>query len=189
MIQSAILAALNHLVAQSGWAKARFAPFAGRRAILAMPPWQLSLAVTGDGRFEAAEAGSADVTVELPADGPLLALQGIERVLAEAHVSGNAEFATALSFVFRHLRWDAEEDLSKLVGDMAARRLANGAEALLRWQKETAVRLSGNLSEYLTEEAALAVPGREIADFSRDVAELRDDVARVEQRLGRLAAG
>jgi ubiquinone biosynthesis protein UbiJ len=188
VIQSAILGALNHLLDQADWARMRLIPFVGRQAVLTMPPWRLALTVTASGSFEPADGEEADVTVELPAQTPLLALQGVDRALAQARVTGNAEFATALSFVFRHLRWDAEEDLSRLVGDIAARRLVSKAQGLLSWQAQAADRLARNVSEFLIEEAALAVPGGQVHDFSRDVAELREEVARLERRLGRLGA-
>lgn len=189
MIQQALLGALNHLLAQAGWARARLIPFAGRQAALLMPPWRLAFRIGSQGYFEAVGDAEADVTVELPADTPLLALQGIGRVLGGAHVTGNAEFATALSDVFKHLRWDAEEDLARLVGDVAAHRLVGAAGSVVGWQRQFAGRLTANLAEYLTEESRLMASGGEVKGFSRDVVQLRDDVARLEQRLGRIKPG
>lgn len=189
MIQQTVLGGLNHLLTQADWARVRLQPFAGRQAAFVMPPWRLAFRVSDRGQFEPVGEADTDVTVELPADAPLLALQGIDRVPGSAHVTGNAEFATALSHVFKHLRWDAEEDIARLVGDVAAHRLVKGAETVIGWHRQLADRLAANLSEYLTEEAALAATGRDIKGFSRDVARLRDDTARLEQRLGRFKPG
>ncbi len=186
MIAAPALSALNHLLAQASWARSRLAPFAGRRAQFDLPPWRLVFVVTADGLCEAAVGDEPDVTIGLPADAPLLALQGIDRVMTVAHVSGNAEFATALSFVLKNLRWDAEEDLSKLVGDIAAHRLVGGAASLIAWQRQSRQRLVENLGEYLTEESRLLAPGRELADFRREIDQLVDGLAVLQARVRRL---
>ena len=181
-----ILSALNHLLGQAAWARQQLKPFAGRKASFDMPPWQLAFAISADGYFEPVAEGEIDVTVTLPADTPLAALQGLDRAMAGAHVTGNAEFATALSFVLKNLRWDAEEDLARLVGDIAAHRIAGAAASLAAWQKRAADSLATNLAEYLTEEAQLLTPARELADFRAEVEELGDRLAALEARVGRL---
>ena len=137
--EAPVLGALNHLLGQAAWARRQACALRGPQARFDMPPWQLDVVVTEDGLFAAdrAKARSTSPSRCRPKR-PLLALQGIDRVMAAAHVTGNAEFATALSFVLRNLRWDAEEDLSTLVGDIAAHRsLAAVPPRLTSWQKRT----------------------------------------------------
>jgi ubiquinone biosynthesis protein UbiJ len=186
MIESLVLGALNHLLGQAAWARKQLQPFAGRQARFDMPPWQLSFVVSADGLFEPVGEGDVDVTVSLPAETPLLALQGIDRAMAGAHVTGNAEFATALSFVLKNLRWDAEEDLSKLVGDVAAHRIAGVSSRLTFWQKETARNVTENVAEYLGEEARLLVPRHELTKFAANLADLDRRLADAARRLGKL---
>jgi ubiquinone biosynthesis protein UbiJ len=183
VIDRLILGALNHLLGHAGWAHQQLSAFAGRQARFDMPPWQLAFAVSGDGLFEPVGEGDIDVTVTLPADTPLIALQGIDRAMAGAHVTGNAEFATALSFVLKNLRWDAEEDLSRVVGDVAAHRVVDGATRLLSWQREAARNLVENLAEYLGEESALLVPTRELARFRDDLADFNNRIDKLEARV------
>ncbi|MBU1236344.1 MAG: hypothetical protein KJ634_10075 [Gammaproteobacteria bacterium] len=187
MIESFVVGALNHLLGQATWARKQLQPFAGRRARFDMPPWQLSFAVTADGLFEPVGEGDVDVTVTLPAETPLVALQGVDHAMADAHVTGNAEFATALSFVLKHLRWDAEEDLSKLVGDVAAHRIAGVSSRLTFWQKEAGRNLAENLAEYLGEESRLLVPARELANFREELADFAQRIERLEARAKTLA--
>jgi ubiquinone biosynthesis accessory factor UbiJ len=182
VIDGLILGALNHLLGQSAWARRQLQPFAGRQARFDMPPWQLAFAVTAEGLFESVGEGDIDVTVTLPAETPLVALQGMDRAMAAAHVTGNAEFATALSFVLKNLRWDAEEDLSRLVGDIAARRLVGVSSRLTLWQKEAARNAAENLAEYLAEEARLLVPSREFATFREELADFASRIERLEAR-------
>ncbi len=106
--------------------------------------------------------------------------------MAGASVEGNAEFATELSFVFRHLRWDAEEDLSRLVGDIAAHRLVATAGRLAAWQQRSAANFGENLAEYLALENRMLVAGDEFAAFREDMNRLATDLNRCESRLARL---
>ncbi len=152
-----------------------------------MPPWQLALCIGADGLFEPVGEGEIDVTVTLPAETPLLALQGIDRAMSQAHVTGNAEFATALSFVLKNLRWDAEEDLSKLVGDVAAYHLAAVSSRLTLWQKDAARNLAENVAEYLGEESRLLVPARELANYREELADFTQQVEKLEARAKTLA--
>jgi ubiquinone biosynthesis accessory factor UbiJ len=186
VIDGLVLGALNHLLQQNCWARQQLTPFAGRQARFDMPPWQLALAIASDGQFEPIGEGDVDVTVTLPADTPLVALQDIDRAMSGAYVTGNAEFATALSFVLKNLRWDAEEDLSKLVGDVAAHRLAAVPSRLALWQKEAARNFSENLAEYLGEEARLLVPRHELPALRADVEDLGGRIAALEARFARL---
>lgn len=187
MIDTLILGALNHLLGQAEWARRQLQSFAGRQARFDMPPWQLAFSVNAEGLFETVGEGEIDVTVALPAETPLLALQGIDRAMAEAHVTGNAEFATALSFVLKNLRWDAEEDLSKLVGDIAAHRLVGAASSLATWQQQAARNVAENIGEYLGEESALLVQRRELAKFREELADFNMRIERLEARARTLA--
>jgi ubiquinone biosynthesis protein UbiJ len=181
------LAAVNHLLAQASWARQKLQPFAGQCAHLNLPPFSALFSITADGFIAAPPAeATAAVTLDLPASAPLLALQGKAAVMRAAQITGSAEFAQELGYVMQHLRWDIEEDLSRVVGDIAAHRLTTGASAFAAWQRDKLKSLAENLAEYLTEERPAIARRLAIADFSADVDCLRDDVARLEKRLQRL---
>jgi ubiquinone biosynthesis accessory factor UbiJ len=187
VIEKVVLGALNHLLGQAAWARRQLQPFAGRQARFDMPPWQLAFAVTAGGLFEPVGEGDIDVTVTLPANTPLVALQGIDRAMAGAHVTGNAEFATALSFVLKNLHWDAEEDISKLVGDITAHRLVAVSSRLTLWQKQAARNVAENVAEYLGEESRLLVPARALADFRQELADFTRRIESLESRAQTLS--
>lgn len=185
MLDLPIIAALNHVIARAPWAQQKLTPFAGREAVFAMPPFRLQLLVTADGMF-AAGKGTPDVEITLPADTPLTALQGTDKVMRNARINGSVEFADTLGFVLRHLSWDVEEDLSRVVGDIAAHRIAASLRALTAWQKQAAQNLAENTTEYLRDETGLLPAPQEIGMFSSEVDRLRDDLARLEKRLQKL---
>lgn len=183
-----LLGFIKHLLAQSDWARRRLQPFAGRVAQFDMPPFEGAFAITPEGNIAAPDARvkSADVTIRLPALSPLLLLQGMASLMRSVRLEGGIDFAEALGFVLRNLRWDAEEDLSRVVGDIAAHRLVNGARKFAGWQQQATQNLAENFAEYFTEEQPLITGRAAIADFSAAVETLRDDLARLEKRLQRL---
>lgn len=182
------LAAINHVLGQADWAREKLAAFAGRSARVVMPPFDANIVVLDNGYLSspADDQTQADVTINLPASSPLLLLQGLPTLMRAVKLSGSVDFAEALSFVIRNLKWDVEEDLSKVVGDIAAHRLVDGAKRFGTWNASAAQNLAGNFAEYFTEEQPLIAQSAAIADFSREVDRLRDDVARLEKRVARL---
>lgn len=183
-----LLQSLNHVLGQAAWARAKLRPFAGRHARLEVPPIVLSFSIDNDGLLQDADADvRPDVEIVLPANAPFLALQGREQLIGAAHISGSADFADALGFVLRNLRWDIEEDLSKAVGDIAAHRIVGAFGAFKEWQKQAAANLVGNLGEYFAQETSSLVKPGEISAFADEVGKLREDLARLEKRIQRFA--
>ncbi|MCK9261329.1 MAG: SCP2 sterol-binding domain-containing protein [Azoarcus sp.] len=188
MIDSLFLSATNHLLAQSGWARSRLQPHAGKRARLDLSPVSIDFSIASDGHFAACSSDEApDVSLQLPlSESPRALNGGIEALMSQVRISGNAELADALGFVFRHLRWDLEEDLSRVVGDIAAHRLVGTGIVFGKAQQRIAASLSGNAVEYLTEEQAVLVSKPMISAFDDDIRAFRDAVARLEKRIDRL---
>ena len=184
MIDNALLAALNHLLQGAEWARARLAPYAGRHACFDMPPFRFGFVIVETGLCEAQTDDAApDVTIHLPGDTPLRLLQGMDQAMAGARVDGNAEFATELSFILRNLRWDAEEDLARIVGDIAAHRIVQGANRFVGWQKQAAAHLAENVAEYLSIENPVLVQRDELIVLREEIAQFEAALARAEKRL------
>ena len=188
MLNQAALAALNHLLLGASWARARLSPFAGGSGRLSLPPFRLDFLISADGMVIAPESelDHCDVEIALPVDTPFLAMQGSEAVAKATRISGSAEFADALGFVLRNLRWDFEEDLSKAVGDIAAHRIAGLLKSFGAWQAQATRNFGENLAEYLTEEKPTLVSKRELGAFSTAVSQLHDDLGQLESRAKQL---
>jgi len=190
LLDQAALAALNHLLRGASWARARLAPFAGRAARLSLPPFRLDFLISADGLLTAPgpEREDCDVEIALPVETPFLAMRGSEAVAKATQISGSAEFADALGFVLRNLRWDFEEDLSKAVGDIAAHRIGGQLRSFGAWQAQATQNLAENVAEYLTEERPALLAKRELGAFSEAVNQLSDDLAQLESRAQRLGS-
>ena len=184
---SAAIAFLNHLIAGEDWGRERLKPFVGKTVRLTSGAFAVTLEITADGLFGAADADAGPaVTITLPADAPLRALGGRAALLASAQVGGSAELAETLSFIFRSLRWDVEADLARIFGDIVARRLVDGGRQLAGWQAAQARNLAANLAEYFTEENPLITRQSDVARFCADVGGLGEPLAALERRIAAL---
>jgi len=81
---------------------------------------------------------------------------------------------------------DFEEELSRVVGDVAARQVGNFVRGLAGWGLDAADRLSRTFAEYLQEESRDLPARPEVEAHLDGVDELASDVARLEARLRRL---
>lgn len=187
IVDQLTLRTFNHLLRSESWARDRLRPFAGSVILLEAGLLRLNLQVNEDGMFEVADPTlNADVTLTLPLDNFSRLLFDRESLFASAKLSGSADLAESLGFVFRHLKWDAEGDLAGWVGDIPARRMAMLASRTGKQLGEAFQRTAVNIAEYATEDSRLLTPGREISRFCTGVDELRNDLARLEKRILRL---
>lgn len=188
MLESAFVAALNHLLVAEPWARARLAPFAGESCELraaALPG--LRFRIAEDGTVAPTDDGArVALTLMLGAQVLPAVLRGEEHFMRAVEVSGNARLASEVLFLVRHLRWDVEEDLANWVGDALAHRVLLAAGGLAAWQRQAAARVAAGLMDYVVEEKQLLARRAELAGFGRELAVLRDALERIEQRLGRL---
>jgi ubiquinone biosynthesis protein UbiJ len=183
----ALPAAINHLLAQEEWARCKLAAHAGKCACIDLALLQIKLTVGNDGLLVASskeEVPSVTVRINL-ADMPLI-LQNRERAFSSAKVEGDAEFASVIAFLAQNLRWEAEYDLQKVFGDVAARRMVQGGKQAANMAQQSQQKLNENLAEYFLEENPMLVRPQAVEGFGNDVAKLRDDVARLEKRLQQL---
>ncbi|WP_167076148.1 ubiquinone biosynthesis accessory factor UbiJ [Massilia aquatica] len=183
------IAAINHLLAQEAWARDALALHSGKVACIDASGIALRLLVTRDGMVEAAPADTeegANVTIRIKlADLPLIA-QNRDRAFSYVKIEGDAEFANTISQLSKGLRWEAEHDLERVVGPIAANRLAGGARSVLDGARALHGKVTENLAEYFLEEQPLLVRPSAVEAFGADVSRLRDDVERAAKRLARL---
>ena len=177
---------LNQLLASEAWARQRLAPFAGETVELRAPPLPtLRLRILEGGTVEAGGA-EAGLTMTLKPELLVALARGEEHALRSVDVQGNATLAAEILMLTRHLRWDVEEELSQVLGDVVAHRLAGAARAFAAWHLDAAQRVTGALVDYATEERKVLVRRAEFEALSEPLARLRDAIARLDKRLERL---
>jgi ubiquinone biosynthesis protein UbiJ len=189
IIDTGAAAALNHLLKREAWAREKLAPFAGELVELRFAPLPpLRLAIAAGGQAALPESGRDATLVITVRPGIFAALaKGEEHLMHSVDISGNARLATEIFALLRYLRWDVEEDLSRVFGDVLAHRMVRTARDFASWQAEAGKRLAENVMEYAVEERRIVVSRTEFESFADGVAKLRDDLARLEQRIDRQA--
>ena len=177
---------VNRLLDAEPWARERLARFAGETIeLVPLPLPALRVTILEGGRLEAG-GDAPGLSLQL---GPaaLLALgRGEEEFLRAVEVKGNARLAQEVASLAKHLRWDVEEELARVIGDVAAHRAVGAARSFFAWQVDTAKRVTGAAADFLAEEARILVRRDEQAAHVRAVADLRDALARLEKRVERL---
>jgi ubiquinone biosynthesis protein UbiJ len=179
---------LNHLLTQNSWALPRLQKFAGKTARFNIAPFSFAYMILEDGLLQSADsATSADaICIIAPSLLPRLATRD-EHARSEIRSEGDAALLTEIFFLSQNLHWEVADDLSKITGDIAAERIVQTAKNAQRQFHDGAVNFAESLSEYWTEERPLITKPTQIKTFTQQVDTLRDDIARLEQRVKRIA--
>ncbi|MEN6585472.1 MAG: SCP2 sterol-binding domain-containing protein [Sulfuricella sp.] len=183
----AFAATFNHLLQTQPWSRERLQRHVGKTIRVNLPPLLLLLAIEADGMISAAQPGSEpDATLGVS---PLALLHVLSsRPLPQelVHTAGDSGLAVDFGNVMQNLRWDAEEDLSRIFGDVVGHRMARSGSGLLSLAQQAAENFAANLTEYWTEEQPLLAKRPDIERFVREVDSVRDAAARLEKRVERL---
>ena len=182
-------AVLNRNIAGSAAARRLCSQLAGKILALHVTGTPLSLYFRSSGERMGIETSTSDTPTAALSGTPLslLRLAGPAPEAAvragSIHIEGDAEVAQAFSELLKQAQPDFEEELSRVIGDVAAHQLGNVARTALGFGRRAVDTFTQNVAEFLQEESR-DVPTRiEIDEFFTDVDKLRDDVARLEARL------
>lgn len=186
-ISSALPLIINHLLAQESWAREKLSVHAGKVVCIDVGAFKIRMKATADGMVEAAQDDQlANVTIYVQLSDVPMIMQNRERAFSYVKLEGDADFANAISHVSQNLRWEAEEDLSKWVGDIAAMRIVAAAKATLETAKSTQQSVAENIAEYLVEENPMLMRPQPVTEFGDAVSKLRDDIERLSKRIEKL---
>ena len=179
--------AINHVLRAAPAALERVRRHAGRTVAFHVGPATFAFTAQTTGEIEpAVPAATHDVEVRVS---PILAARlgaGDKSALDAVEMQGDAEVAADVAFLMRHLEWDVEEDLSRVLGDAAAHRLAQAARTLRAWTGQAALRLGQGAAEYWTEESPMIASRVKVEAFAREVAELAAAIDALETRIFKL---
>ena len=188
-VDTAAASFINHLLRGASWARDALRRHAGKTACFEVFPLAVALTVLESGEVAAAGAGAVPAATVRLGPGLMLRLAARdESAWREIDITGDTDFASAIHHVARNLRWDVEEDLSRVVGDVAAHRMAETGRTFQRWGEQAAENTARAFAEYWTEEQPLIAGARDLEEFSRAVDQLRDDAARLEKRIEQLSS-
>jgi ubiquinone biosynthesis protein UbiJ len=179
---------VNHLLRSASWAREALERFAGRTVRVELFPFSLSLTVLDNGEVAVAAPDAVPAVTARLTPGLMVRLAARDPAAwQDVEITGDTDFAAAIHHVARNLRWDVEEDLSRVFGDIAAHRMVETGRTLNRWGAQTLENTGRAFAEYWTEEQPIIAGRRDLDEFNRAVDALRDDVARLEKRIGILS--
>mgnify|MGYP001554117043 FL=1 len=104
----------------------------------------------------------------------------------EVEIRGDVTLGQRFEAVLREIDIDWEEQLSRLVGDVAAHQVGNLVRDTLKWGAKSAETLGRDVTEYLQEESRHLPQRDEVNAFLAAVDKLRDDAERLAARVKRL---
>jgi len=179
---AAVAAALEHLLEHNEWARRKLAGHPGRillvrvetPPVMAAGPVALRLRIADGGHLEAADDDPAAPAVTMTLQPSVAALSDLTRdgtsaLYRHLQIEGDAMLATELGELARHLRWDPAEDLSRLTGDIAARRIVGGLGAAAGLLRDAAARAGANATHYLSAESGQLVERAALDAFGEDL--------------------
>ncbi|MBY0454177.1 MAG: hypothetical protein K2Q11_04740 [Burkholderiaceae bacterium] len=129
-VQHRTVLLLNHVLGQEPAATERLLRQRGRVVRVQWRHFFMALQVTPAGLFDlACESITPDLRLEVTQDSPLDLAQMVLRGERPAvRIDGDVQFAGDIQWLADNLRWDIEEDLARLMGDVPAHALTQAAQ-------------------------------------------------------------
>jgi len=128
-IQRRLVLLLNHVLMQEPQARERLTRQAGRTVEARWRVFSMRLAATPAGLLELAPAAATpDLSLTVTEESPLnLAQAAVRGDKPAINIAGDVQFAAEINWLVDNVRWDLEEDLSRLIGDAPAHAVAQAA--------------------------------------------------------------
>ena len=122
--QHRIVLLLNHVLMQETEATARLARQKGRVMLVQWRSFSFKLQATPAGLLDLAAADAqADLVLSVAAEESVLALAqtALRGDKPAVRIEGDVQLAAEVNWLIEHVRWDIEEDLARILGDVPAR--------------------------------------------------------------------
>ncbi|TWO72257.1 hypothetical protein FN976_06010 [Caenimonas sedimenti] len=131
-MQRRLVLLINHVLQQEPEAQARLKRQAGRLIEAHWRVFHIRLQATPAGLLDLAPPGAQpDLTLTLTEDSPFaLAQAALRGEKPPVRIAGDVQLAAEVQWLVDHVRWDLEEDLSRLVGDAPAHAMGQVARAM-----------------------------------------------------------
>lgn len=125
---------LNHVLMQEPEAMARLARQKGSVMLVQWRGFTLRLLATPAGLLDLAGAhAKPDLTLSVTQESPFALLEAVLRGdKPEVRIEGDVQLAAEVNWLVDHVRWDLEEDLSRVIGDGPAHTIAEATKSMVQ---------------------------------------------------------
>ena len=136
--QQRLVLFLNHVLMQEKEAQDRLARKKGSVLHIRWGLFALDLRITPAGLLDkATPAAKPDLLIAVAVDSPMTLLQSaMAGKSPPVKIEGDVQLAAELGWLAENLRWDFEEDLSRVLGDVSAHALADAARRAMTAVKQ-----------------------------------------------------
>lgn len=136
--QQRLVLFLNHVLMQEKQAQERLVRQKGRIVHVRWGLFGLDLLVTPAGLVDRAPSGAKpDLLLSVATESPLTVVQAVMAGKPPpVKIEGDVQLAAELGWLAENVRWDVEEDLSRVIGDAPAHALAEAGRKLASGLKQ-----------------------------------------------------
>ena len=188
MFSSIALAPINHIILSESWAIKLLQSHIGKTVkISILPLINIAFTVQESGEISIAHnKDKIDTTATLTFSILSRLLIQDEEAYSEISISGDRAFAEELFYIGKNIRWDLEQDLSQIMGDILAYRIVQTGNEVKNWCKGTSQNLNKAIEEYWLEEQPLLVRSSNSKEFVEEVNKLWKETEQLEIRLEKI---
>ena len=128
-VQQRIVLLVNHILMQEAEAQSRLSRQKGRKVHVRWRSFAIDFVVPPAGLLELSTTAAApDLALTVMDQSPLeLLRKALDSAKPEVRIEGDVQLAAEVNWLADHLRWDIEEDLSRVLGDAPAHALGQAA--------------------------------------------------------------
>ncbi|MGQ0442808.1 MAG: ubiquinone biosynthesis accessory factor UbiJ [Methylophilaceae bacterium] len=178
---------LQHLTHQNNWSRAHLIGFSGKVVQFKIAFIRTNLLILEDGSLNiAGDTATPDAIIHIPPSLALRIFSGDEAAKTQINIEGDTHLVTEFSKILQLIRWDIEEDLSQVIGDIPANKMVYFSNKAISEAKKQTLNLTEMLTEFWQEEKPILAKKRHVEQFNAAVDTLRSDVARIEKRVEKL---
>ena len=170
---SALFPIINHLIQQNPDSRSELAAFADKTLALNIAGLKLTGRITEEG-FLSASNGFADTEITFRNSAVQKILQGGEPGVGDISLEGDLILGMAVLPLLGSLRYRASDDLARIFGTQLGNRIGSRAADI------------GHSIKQIGRSIAEHIDAATLSAWMEEVDKLRDDVARLNERLDRL---
>ena len=184
-VPTLILKAINHVIEQEKWARDLLLSREDQIIAISLPVGKFQLVIQNGLLTNTSDnTGVAAVSLEISQEAIWAFLrEGKSGAMKFVRISGDVDFAADLNRLAADLKWEAEEDLAKLIGDAPSRRILLESKKLFQQASLAVDDFKLGLRDYLVNEKNTLLGAQQFNEFKSEIRLLRDQLDRTEKKI------
>lgn len=182
---SVLFPLINHLIQQNPEHQAELAGLAGKTLTINIAGMKLTGSISEQGFLSATQA-VADTEITFHNSALQKILQSRQSGVGDISLEGDLILGMSVLPILGNLRYRASDDLVRIFGESLAQSIGSRAADIGSGIKKIGQSLAEQISEFSREPESPVIDAATLAAWMEEVDRLRDDVARLNERLDRL---